>query len=126
MCVLDVGCGSGATLLKNGHRFASGLGIDDDPARIGLAEEALRRKGRSNVELRLLDFLEDGHELEPESFDFVFSERGPIGYDSYGVSGIESSQQRPALFPRVGLGCGRYSGQPGGATAPLLCDRRRA
>ena len=85
MCVLDVGCGSGATLLKNGHRFASGLGIDDDPARIGLAEEALRRKGRSNVELRLLDFLEDGHELEPESFDFVFSERGPIGYDSYGI-----------------------------------------
>ena len=78
-------CGSGATLLKNGHRFASGLGIDDDPARIGLAEEALRRKGRSNVELRLLDFLEDGHELEPESFDFVFSERGPIGYDSYGI-----------------------------------------
>ncbi len=85
MRVLDVGCGSGATLLENGHRFASGLGIDDDPAHIRLAEEALGDSGRSNVEFRLLDFREDGHELEPESFDFVFSERGPIGYDGYGI-----------------------------------------
>ena len=85
MRVLDVGCGSGATLLDNGDRFASGLGIDDDPAHVRLAEEALRRSGRDNVEFRLLDFPEDGHELEAESFDFVFSERGPIGYDSYGI-----------------------------------------
>ena len=41
-----------------------------------------------------------------------------------GVSGIEGSRQRPALFPRVGLDCGRYSGQPGGATAPLTRDCR--
>ena len=85
MRVLDVGGGSGATLLENGHRFASGLGINDDPAHVRLAEEALRRSARDNVEFRLLDFPEDGHELEAESFDFVFSERGPIGYDSYGI-----------------------------------------
>ena len=46
----------------------------------------------------------------------------PVAY--LGVSGIESSRQRPALFPRAGLGCGRYSGQPGGATAPLKLDCR--
>ena len=85
MRVLDVGCGSGATLLANAHRFASGLGIDDDPAHVALAEEALRRSGRANVEFRLLDFPENGRELEPGSFDFVFSERGPIGYNSYGI-----------------------------------------
>ena len=85
MRVLDVGCGSGATLLENAHRFASGLGIDDDPAHIDLAQQALRQSGRANVEFRQLDFLEDGDALEPESFGFVFSERGPIGYDSYGI-----------------------------------------
>ncbi len=85
MRVLDIGCGNGETLLENSHRFASGLGVDNDPAHISLAEEALRRRGSTNVEFRLLDFLEDGHELEPESFDFAFTERGPIGYDSYGI-----------------------------------------
>ena len=85
MRVLDVGCGSGATLLESGHRFGSGLGIDDDPAHLRLAEEALRRSGGDNVEFRLLDFREENRALEAESFDFVFSERGPIGYDGYGI-----------------------------------------
>ena len=85
MRVLDIGCGNGATLLGNSHRFASGLGIDSDQAHVDLAREALRQGDCENVEFRLLDFREDSGELEPESFDFVFSERGPIGYDSYGI-----------------------------------------
>ena len=85
MRVLDTGCGNGATLLENSHRFASGLGIDNDPAHIDMAQEALRQGDCDSVEFRLLDFREDSSELEPESFDFVFSERGPIGYDSYGI-----------------------------------------
>lgn len=85
MRVLDLGCGSGATLLENSHRFASGLGIDNDPAHIALAQEASRQGDCDNVEFRLLDFLGDSSELEPESFDFVLSERGPIGYNSHGI-----------------------------------------
>ena len=85
MRVLDIGCGNGATLLNNCHRFASGLGIDSDPAHVDLAREALRKGDSENVEFRLVDFRESSSELEPESFDFVFSERGPIGYDSYGI-----------------------------------------
>ena len=85
MRVLDVGCGRGATLLENADRFASGVGVDADPAHVELAEEAKRRRGVANVEFRLLDFREASGEIEPESFDFVFSERGPIGYDGYGI-----------------------------------------
>ena len=85
MRVLDIGCGNGSTLLENCERFASGLGIDNDPAHLALADEALGKGGCDNVEFRLLDFLEDGAGLEPESFDFAFTQRGPIGYNSYGI-----------------------------------------
>ncbi len=85
MRVLDLGCGNGASLLENSHRFAWGLGIDSDPAHVALAQEALGHADCDNVEFRLLDFVEDGSELEPASFDFVFSERGPIGYNSHGI-----------------------------------------
>jgi len=85
MRVIDIGCGSGATLLENGHRFASALGVDNDPTHIRLAEDALQKRAAANVEFRLFDFLESVEELEPESFDFAFSERGPVGYNSFGI-----------------------------------------
>jgi len=85
MRVIDIGCGSGATLLENGHRFASALGVDNDPTHIRLAEDALQKWAAANVEFRLFDFLDSVEELEPESFDFAFSERGPVGYNSFGI-----------------------------------------
>ena len=85
MRVLDIGCGNGGTLVQNADRLNSALGVDNDSSHIELAEEALRRGEAQNVEFRLLDFLAEGEVLEPESFDFVYSERAPIGYDSFGV-----------------------------------------
>ena len=85
MRVLDIGCGNGKTLLENAHRFASGLGIDDDPEHIRLADDSLREKAAPNVEFRRLDFLEEGETLEPKSFDFVFTQRGPVGYDGFSI-----------------------------------------
>lgn len=85
MRVLDIGCGNGATLLLNAERFGSALGVDNDPSHVELAEKGRAARQVQNVEFRRLDFLADGRVLEPESFDFVFSERAPIGYDSFGV-----------------------------------------
>ena len=100
MRVLDIGCGNGTTLLENSHLFASGLGIDNDPDHVALAEEALQKSGCANVEFRLLNFPEDRDELQPESFNFAFTERGPIGYDSYGIqAGAEAAEgRRPSLL----------------------------
>ena len=85
MRVLDMGCGNGGTLVHNANCFDSALGVDNDPSHIELAEEALRNSKARNVEFRLLDFLAEGETLAPESFDFVYTERAPIGYDSFGV-----------------------------------------
>lgn len=85
MRVLDIGCGNGATLLLNADRLGSALGVDNDPSHVELAEKDRAAKQARNVEFRCLDFLADGNALEPESFDFVYSERSPIGYDRFGV-----------------------------------------
>lgn len=85
MRVLDIGCGNGGTLLENACRIDSALGVDNDPEHIELAEENRIARDVQNVEFRLLDFPTEGNALEPVSFDFVYSERSPIGYDSFGV-----------------------------------------
>ncbi len=85
MRVLDIGCGNGGMLLQNAVRFDSALGVENDPRHLELAENALRKSDAQNVEFRRLDFLAESDSLAPESFDFVYSERAPIGYDIYGV-----------------------------------------
>lgn len=89
MRVLDIGCGNGGTLLQNASRFDSALGVDIDPGHIELAEKDREMGQVRNVEFRLFDFLADGgNALEPDSFDFVYSERAQIGYDSFGVQAV--------------------------------------
>jgi SAM-dependent methyltransferase len=80
MRVLDVGCGNGETLLRNSAHFASGVGTDNDPAHLQLAEETRRTIGVTNVEFLLLDYLRESDQLEAASFDFVWTQRGPIGF----------------------------------------------
>jgi SAM-dependent methyltransferase len=81
MDVLDVGCGSGETLLLYHDRFRSGVGIDSDPAHLDLAQQARHARVVTNVEFLLLDVLQLNERCEPEMFDFVISQRGPIGLD---------------------------------------------
>jgi SAM-dependent methyltransferase len=78
MHILDIGCGNGQTLLEHSARFETGLGIDHDPKHIQMAQAAKAAQGVKNVEFLILDFPREFKQLPPESFDIVFSQRGPI------------------------------------------------
>ncbi len=80
MRVLDIGCGNGETLLVHSHRFRSGVGIDNDPIHIRFAEERRRERSVESVEFLLMDVSALGERFKPDSFDFIFSQRGPIGH----------------------------------------------
>jgi len=85
MHVLDVGCGDGGILLELSTRFHTGLGIDNDPEHIQMAEEAKRAQGMHNVDFLLLDFPREIAQLQPESFDMMISLRGPVPDTSEGI-----------------------------------------
>jgi SAM-dependent methyltransferase len=78
MTVLDVGCGKGHILMEISSSFRWGLGIDNDPRHIRMAEELKREQGVQNVDFRLLDYAREIDHLGPESFDMVISIRGPV------------------------------------------------
>lgn len=77
--VLDIGCGDGRTLIANHTLFAKGTGIDEDGGyMIPKAIRSRDTKGIGNLDFEAckaasLPFAAD-------SFDMVFSERGPMGY----------------------------------------------
>jgi SAM-dependent methyltransferase len=74
--VLDIGCGNGRTLLRNAGVFAQGVGLDNDPQHLQLAEQNKKECGVTNVEF--VEGRNDSLPFEPDRFDFVFSERGPL------------------------------------------------
>ena len=78
MNVLDVGCGDGATLIENAGRFAHGTGIDPDPEHLHLAQAAAGNVANLTFhESTLGDFVATA---TADSYDFVYTERGPFGY----------------------------------------------
>jgi len=85
MRILDVGCGKGHFLLELSASFHTGLGIDNEPEHIQMAEEAKRAQGIKNVDFLLLDYPGEIARLKPESFDMVVSLRGPIGDTSLSI-----------------------------------------
>jgi SAM-dependent methyltransferase len=97
MRVLDVGCGKGHFLLALSPHFATGLGIDNDPKQIQMAQEAKRKEGGDNVEFLLLDYPSEIAQLEPASFDMLVSLRGPL------ADNAESVQAAHRLLCRDGL-----------------------
>lgn len=85
MTVLDLGCGSGMTLIENRARFAHGIGIDNDPAHLELAEANRREHHASNIEFCNCDLGGAPRRFGRDYFDLVFSERGPLMPSSMSV-----------------------------------------
>lgn len=83
--MLDVGCGSGATILAHADRIGSAVGIDNDADHVRLARRALSASGRSNVRFEQLDFEQATGVEWDHRFDLVICERGPIGYSTESV-----------------------------------------
>lgn len=99
MHVLDIGCGNGETLLEHSTNFNTGIGIDHDPKHIQMAQKAKLTRAIKNVEFLLLDFPREFRRLPPESFDIVFSQRGPLDDTSSNIqAGLSLLRPHGLLF----------------------------
>jgi len=72
--VLDIGCGNGMMLLESSGLFREGVGTDEYAPHLKLANENRKRMGITNVRF----VRAKGLPFARETFDFVFSERGPL------------------------------------------------
>jgi ubiquinone/menaquinone biosynthesis C-methylase UbiE len=79
--VLDVGCGDAQTLLSCADLFERGTGLDQSAYILGRAQEEVRQKGIDNVHFVLGKAW--GLPFDADSFDLVFSERGPLGHSDW-------------------------------------------
>jgi SAM-dependent methyltransferase len=80
MLVLDVGCGRGDTLLDLATAFRWGMGIDESPD-VMLAQAKTARSARAIANVDFCAAKAAALPFEQETFDLVFSERGPLGYN---------------------------------------------
>ena len=97
MSLLDVGCGHGATLLSLAPLIKKGIGIDENQDLVSIAADTARKEGADNLEFRVAQSYQ--LPFEPESFDLVFSERGPLSGNSGNIqSGLRVLRPQGMIF----------------------------
>ena len=96
--VLDIGCGDGSTLLGLSGHVRAGVGIDNDPEHLELAERARQEAAVRNVSFERLAFEELADHGWGERFDVALSERGPVGYSVSSVLTALSVLKRGGLL----------------------------
>lgn len=99
MTVLDIGCGKADTLIELSSRIGHGVGIENDPEHVALARAAVLDAGARNVDVHDLTIDDLPRQGWGDRFDLVFSERGPIGCESWSVqSGLSVLRTDGILF----------------------------
>ena len=79
MQVLDVGCGRGDSLLESAPLFRHAIGVDESEAMIKMGNRAKQSRSIHNVDFAVGKAA--NLPLHNHRFDFLFSERGPLGYN---------------------------------------------
>jgi ubiquinone/menaquinone biosynthesis C-methylase UbiE len=82
--VLDVGCGDGTFSIKVGMSAKNIAGIDFSENAIQVAKKKLETSGLKNAEFKTVTASSLG--FENETFDLVFSRRGPLTHSSKSLS----------------------------------------
>jgi SAM-dependent methyltransferase len=78
-CVLDIGCGNGETLLDCAQLVDNGVGFDESQYIIKQAGKSARRQNAGNIAFSCGKAV--ALPFRDSSFDFVWSERGPLGHN---------------------------------------------
>jgi SAM-dependent methyltransferase len=100
--VLDVGCGPGEFTLRTAEHAKSIVGVDTSRTALALAKRNLGRSGIKNAlfrhgDVRRLPF-------PKESFDVVYSRRGPASEDSRSLSEVLRVLRQGGLFMEICIG----------------------
>jgi ubiquinone/menaquinone biosynthesis C-methylase UbiE len=98
---LDIGCGDGGTLLASAGLFQSAAGVDESEYALQLARAEAQRRSITN--LRFDHAKAVSLPYADDQFDFVFSERGPIGHsDVTMVEALRVLQAGGRIFYETG------------------------
>jgi ubiquinone/menaquinone biosynthesis C-methylase UbiE len=99
--VLDIGCGDGHSLINNASLFKEGIGYDDSEYIINLAIASAEKARATNV--RFINGKAISLPFTDEYFDFIYSERGPIGHaDSTFIEALRVLKDKGRIFYETG------------------------
>jgi SAM-dependent methyltransferase len=100
--VLDVGCGPGEFTLNVAKDAKSIIGIDSSRTALDLAEGNLERAGIKNASFGLGDI--KCLPFPDESFDLVYSRRGPASVNKHCLSEVLRVLKRGGAFAEITIG----------------------
>ena len=100
--ILDIGCGPGEFTLRVARNAKSVVGIDTSRMALKLAKQNLSKSGCKNVRFRNSDARE--LPFANETFDLVYSRRGPASESKHNLSEVLRVLRRSGIFMEITIG----------------------